>query len=73
MNSETNRFLPGEGRELIKKMMQSGGTPLSKKQVEEQRKARAEYYQNKPDYELGNPFRERGLGKTVYRPRRRRN
>lgn len=35
-------------------------------------KARQEDKANTPDCELGNPFKKRGLGKTVYKPRRRR-
>ena len=36
------------------------------------RKKRLEDRANTPDYEMGNPFNERGRAKRIYRPRRQR-
>lgn len=59
------------GAETAKRMIESGnGTYLSKSQINELRNNRLEDRKNTPDYETGNPFGERGRGKTVYRPRR---
>lgn len=44
---------------------------LSKADVNKLRKQYLEDRANTPDYETGNPFGERGRGKTVYRPRKR--
>lgn len=72
-DSQTLKFMPGNGEALLKKLVQNGGNPLLKKQISEMMKKRAEEREKVPDYETGNPFGERGKGKLVYRPRRRRN
>lgn len=71
-NLVTTKTIPG-GKEAAQKLIQSGkATVLSKEQVENMRAARFEERKNRPDYETGNPFHERGKKKLVYRPRRRR-
>lgn len=68
---QTAQALPGNGREIARKLIANGGTVLTKSQVEKMRKERQEERANTPDYELGNPFNERGRKKRVYRERRR--
>ena len=54
-------------------MIDSGkGSFLTKSEVENIRKKRLEDRANTPDYEMGNPFNERGRAKRIYRPRRQR-
>ena len=58
-------------KQVAQKMIESGrGEFLSKSQVEELKQKRNKEWKEKPDYELGNPFNERGRGKRVYRPRK---
>lgn len=60
-------------KEFVKKMIDSGkGTYISKAEVKRRVEEKWGERKNRPDYELGNPFGERGRKKTVYRPRRRR-
>lgn len=70
-DSQSLQFIQGDGKSLLNKLVQSGGKPLSKKQVGEIVAKSAENRANVPDYELGNPFNEKGKKKLVYRPRRR--
>lgn len=69
-DSQTLQFVPGDGTNTLKKIVNSGGKALSAKQVRRMSKSRAEERARTPDYELGNPFGERGKKKSVYRPRR---
>lgn len=71
-NSHTLRFMPGDGKTALNKLVQSGGKPLTAKQVQRMTANRAEDRARTPDYETGNPFNERGKKKLVYRPRRSR-
>lgn len=58
-------------KELTEMLIEKGkATFLSKSQIDELRKKRQEERAKTPDYELGNPFGERGRGKNIYRPRR---
>lgn len=58
-------------KEIAQKLIENGkATFLSKSQIDELRKKRQEERAKTPDYELGNPFGERGRGKRVYRPRK---
>lgn len=57
-------------KEQVKKMLESNNvTFLSKSDVENLHKKYHDDRAKTPDYELGNPFGERGMGKRVYRPR----
>lgn len=73
---QSGQVFPGsENRasELVKQLQERGsGTVISKSEMDNIRKNRQEERANRPDYELGNVFNERGRGKTVYRPRRQR-
>lgn len=71
-NSQTLEFMPGDGKNLLKTLISKGGKPLSTKQIREIEKKEMEERAKVPDYETGNPFRERGRRKLVYRPRRSR-
>lgn len=70
-NAETLQFIPNSSKSTLDKLISAGGTRLSKRQVSDIVKKRADDRAKTPDYELGNPFRERGKGKSIYRPRRR--
>ncbi len=69
-DSQTLQFVQGDGKAVLNKLVQSGGRPLSKDQVKKIMTKRAEERSKVPDYELGNPFNERGKKKLVYRPRK---
>lgn len=69
-DSQTLQFVPGDGKTVLDKFVQSGGHPLSKDQVKRITAKRTEERLKVPDYELGNPFNERGKKKLVYRPRK---
>lgn len=59
------------GKETAKRMIESGkATFLEKSQVNELKEKRFAERAERPDYELGNPFNERGRAKRVYRPRK---
>lgn len=49
-----------------------GGKVISKSNMQKRKREREIDRKNTPDYELMNPFHKRGMGKTVYRPRRSR-
>ena len=67
--NKINREL--SGKETVERMIATGSaTFLSKSQVNDIRQRRFEERASRPDYELGNPFNERGRSKRVYRPRR---
>lgn len=69
--NKINKELSGE--ETVKRMIDSGkGSFLTKSEVDNIRKKRLEDRANTPDYEMGNPFNERGRAKRIYRPRRQR-
>ena len=64
-----NKSLSAE--ETVKRIVESGkGTFLSKSEVDKLIKKRLKERAETPDYELGNPFNERGRAKRVYRPKR---
>lgn len=67
---QTLQFVHGDGKYFLTKLVQSGGKPLSKNQVQKITAKRTEERAKVPDYELGNPFNERGKKKLVYRPRK---
>lgn len=67
---QTLQFVQGDGKYVLTKLVQSGGKPLSKNQVQKITAKRTEERAKVPDYELGNPFNERGKKKLVYRPRK---
>jgi hypothetical protein len=54
----------------MKNMVERGATLLSKNEIKKITSSKAKARKNRPDYELGNPFRERGKGKTVWRQKR---
>lgn len=59
-------------RQLIQQLQSQGNaTVISRAEMNTIRQNRQTERSNRPDYELGNVFNERGRGKTVYRPRRR--
>lgn len=59
--------------QMAQKMIDGGSAEfLSASKVDEISKKRAEERANRPDYEMGNPFGERGRSKSIYRPRRQR-
>lgn len=69
-NAQTLSFMPNTNKETLSKMISAGGKALTNKDVKAMQEQRNKERANTPDYELGNPFGERGKKKLVYRPRR---